>query len=108
MSSGLTEEEMRRALGLSSSSHSQSQNQAPTIAPSPKVEPERRLPPKAKARTPKLRVTLRVSKEFEGETTLFHHDAATLSRIDAEQQAVALAKKEKYRYFEVVDIKSIE
>lgn len=108
MSSEFTEEEMRRALGLSTPSPSQSQKQAPAMTQPTKAEPVHRPVTKVKARTPKLRVTLRVSKEFEGETKLFHHDADTLSRFDAEQQAVALAKREKYRYFDLVDIKAVE
>jgi hypothetical protein len=108
VSSEFTEEEMRRALGLSTPSSSQTQKQAPAMPQPAKVEPTHRPLAKSKAGIPKLRVTLRVSKEFEGETKLFHHDADTLSRFDAEQQAVALAKKEKYRYFELIEIKSVE
>lgn len=108
MSSGLTEEEMRRALGLDKFSPSTPSSLKTSIAPSPVTEPDRRPQPKAKARTPKLRVTLRVSKVFDGETELFHYEADTLSRFDAEQQAVAQAKRDKFRFFELVDIKAID
>lgn len=107
MSSGLTEDDMRRALGLDNAPvTTSSSNQVAAVPATQTVQPAHR--PKAKARTPKLRVTLRVSREFEGETTLFNHEADTLSRIDAEQQGRALAKKAKYRYAELVSITPIE
>jgi hypothetical protein len=110
MSSGFTEEEMRRALGLS-----ESPAKPPTTHPKPpapatttKVVPETKVVgSKPKPRSPRLRVTLLVSKEFEGETVEFIHDADTLSQFDAEQEAKKLAKKDKYRFFEVVSIKPI-
>jgi hypothetical protein len=49
-----------------------------------------------------------VTREFEGEETLFVHDASTLSRFDAEQSARRLAAQEKYRFFELVSIVSID
>lgn len=107
MSSGLTEDDMRRALGLDNAPiTTSSSNQVAAVPATQTAQPAHR--PKAKARTPKLRVTLRVSTEFEGETTMFTHDADTLSRIDAEQQGRALAKKAKYRYAELVSITPIE
>lgn len=66
-------------------------------------------PPKPKKRaTAGLRVTLRVTREFEGEETFFIHDENTLSRFDAEQLARKAATKEKYRFFELVSIAAIE
>jgi hypothetical protein len=106
MSSGFTEEEMRRALGLS-----ETPGKPPIIHPNPpatttKAAPEARaVGSKPKHRSPKLRVTLLVSKEFEGEAVEFIHDADTLSQFDAEQEAKKLAKKDKYCFFEVVSIK---
>ena len=109
MSSGLTEDDMRRALGLDNAPVTPSSSKQPAAVPAtPTAPPVSRPKAKAKSRTPKLRVTLRVSTEFEGETTLFTHDADTLSRIDAEQQGRALAKKAKYRYVELVSITPIE
>jgi len=106
MSSGFTEDEMRRALGLTAHS-SPSTPQA--TAPAAKEKSEARVAStKPKRRSPKLRVKLLVSKVFEGETVEFTHDADTLSQFDAEQEAKTLAKKEKYRFFEVVSIKPIE
>ena len=60
----------------------------------------------AKAFTPRLRVTLRVGNEFEGKTYEMIHEADTLSTLLAEQEAVKAAKK-KYRYVEVVSVKSM-
>ena len=111
MSSGLTEDDMRRALGLDNAPVTPSSSKQPAVVPAtPTAQPASRPKAKAKAkvRTPKLRVTLRVSTEFEGETTLFTHEADTLSRFDAEQQGRALAKKAKYRYVELVSITAIE
>lgn len=109
MSSGLTEDDMRRALGLDNAPVTPSSSKQPAAVPAtPTAPPAPRPKAKAKSRTPKLRVTLRVSTEFEGETTLFTHEADTLSRIDAEQQGRALAKKAKYRYAELVSITAIE
>ena len=109
MSSGLTEDDMRRALGLDNAPVTPSSSKQPAAVPAtPTAPPVSRPKAKAKSRTPKLRVTLRVSTEFEGETTLFTHEADTLSRIDAEQQGRALEKKAKYRYAELVSITPIE
>ncbi|MGV8917282.1 MAG: hypothetical protein ACOH2R_05715 [Pseudomonas sp.] len=60
----------------------------------------------AKAFTPKLRVTLRVGNEFEGEMQDMIHDADTLSTLLAEQEAVKAARK-KFRYVEVVSVNSM-
>lgn len=60
----------------------------------------------AKAYTPRLKVTLRVGNEFEGETYELIHEADTLSSLLAEQEAVKAAKK-KYKYVEVVSVKSM-
>ena len=106
MSSGFTEDEMRKALGLAAEHPTPPTPQTP--APAAKVNSEPRVVgSKPKSRSPKLRVTLRVSKEFEGETVEFTHDADTLSQFDAEQEAKTLAKKDKFRFFEVVSIKPI-
>jgi hypothetical protein len=60
----------------------------------------------SKAFTPRLRVTLRVGNEFEGNTFELIHEADTLSKLLAEQEAVKAARK-KFRYVEVVSIKSM-
>lgn len=118
MSTGLTEDDMRRALGLDVPSPATpapvepepTPEPAPAPAPAPVVvakEPPAPRP-KAKRLSPALLVTLRVTKEFEGEETLFVHEAKTLSSFDAEQEARKAAAKEKYKYFEVVSIKRVE
>lgn len=60
----------------------------------------------AKAFTPRLRVTLRVGNEFEGKTHELIHEADTLSKLQAELDAVKAARK-KFRYVEVVSVKSM-
>lgn len=116
MSTGLTEDDMRRALGLDVPSPAAPAPVEPELkpepapvpapAPVPKASPTPR--PKAKRLSPALLVTLRVTKEFEGDETLFVHEAKTLSTFDAEQEARKAAAKEKYKYFEVVSIKRVE
>ncbi|QGG78982.1 hypothetical protein [Pseudomonas syringae] len=53
---------------------------------------------------PKLLVTLRVGNEYEGSTELITHEADTLSRLQAEVDAMKIARK-KYRYVELVSVK---
>lgn len=78
----------------------------PVSSPTPQDKPVRRAV--SKPLSPRLRVTLRVTREFEGEEEVFVYDANTLSTIVAEQAAKNEAKKQKFRYFDVVSIKSIE
>ncbi|WP_347929181.1 hypothetical protein [Pseudomonas helvetica] len=61
---------------------------------------------KAKAFTPRLKVTLRVGNEFEGKMHELIHEADTLSSLLAEQDAVKSARK-RYKYVEVVSVKSM-
>ena len=103
MNTGLTEQEMRNALGLEIKVEAAPEEPEQTPV-STAVAPQR---PKKRASTG-LRVTLRVTREFEGEESLFVHDANTLSRFDAEQLARKAATKEKYRFFELVSIGAIE
>lgn len=49
---------------------------------------------------------MQVGNEFEGKTFELLHDADTLRNLLAEQEAVKLARK-KYRYVEVISVKSI-
>lgn len=92
------EETMRRALFGSAGASAPIE----TLAPPPAA------PPKVKRRSPKIRVTLRVSKEFEGKTELFIHEADTLSTLTAEIEAKAAAKLKKFKYFEVISVKPTE
>lgn len=107
MSENLNEEKMRLALfGPSARS-----KEAPAAVPEKKSATTSKIPPapkpKAKSQLPRLRVTLRVSKEFEGDTEVFVHDANTLSTISAEQEARTQAKKKKFRYFELVSVTTL-
>lgn len=110
MSSDLTEEEMRRA--LFGSTEPEEFPAPPTPKPLTEEVITTPLPPPAakkktaKAFTPRLRVTIRVGNEYEGEMHKFIHDADTLSSLLAEQEAVKSARK-KYKYVEVVSVKSM-
>ncbi len=110
MNPELTEDEMRRALFGNAEPASQV-----VVAPIPEPIPEvvfvKQASPAAKKKaakafTPRLRVTLRVSNEFEGKMFEFIHEADTLSKLLAEQEAVKVARK-KFRYVEVVSVKSM-
>ncbi|MDD1963770.1 hypothetical protein NPS29_00395 [Pseudomonas putida] len=79
----------------------------PTSALVPSPPPKPRTKKKAaKAFTPRLRVTMQVGNQFEGKTYDLIHVADTLSTLLAEQEAVKMARK-KYRYVEVVSVKSM-
>lgn len=108
MNAELSEEEMRFALfGTSTPSSQQSQHEEPevTIVSPPQFDTKARSV--AKPLSPRLRVTLHVTKVFEGAIEVFTYDANTLSTLIAEQEAKNEAKKKKFKYFEVVSIKSI-
>lgn len=110
MTPELTEEEMRRALFGAAAPASPAD--APVVhEPEPEIVFTKPAVPAtkkktAKAFTPRLRVTLRVGNEFEGKTFELIHEADTLSKLLAEQEAVKAARK-KFRYVEVVSIKSM-
>lgn len=111
MSSELTEEEMRRA--LFGTPQPEEQVSAPRVSEHvPEVVPKKpatahQVKKKtAKAFTPRLKVTLRVGNEFEGKMTELIHEADTLSSLLAEQEAVRAARK-KYKYVELVSVKSM-
>lgn len=110
MSPELTENEMRHALFGDSEQLTQDnahsvQKPLPNIVDtqSTKAVDKKKV---AKAFTPRLRVTLRVGNEFEGRTYEMVHEADTLSTLLAEQDATKAARK-KFRFVEVVSIKSI-
>jgi len=48
-----------------------------------------------------------VSKVYEGDIDVFVHDSNSLSKLVAEQEAKAAAKKKKYKYLELVSVESI-
>lgn len=110
MSPELTEEEMRRALFGAPTSPTPSVAPAPS-EPVPEVVIATAAKPATKKKTataftPRLRVTLRVGNVFEGETQEITHEADTLSKLLAEQEATKLARK-KFKYVEVISVKPI-
>lgn len=110
MNTGLTEEEMRRA--LFGSPAPAPQIAAPTAPlPTPGIAPAQPAKPQPKKKAAKvftswLQVTMQVSNEFEGKTFELIHEADTLSTLLAEQEAVKVARS-KYRYVEVISVKSM-
>ncbi|WP_449101069.1 hypothetical protein [Pseudomonas veronii] len=104
MNPELTEEDMRRALFCSPASAEQiSVTPVEAHAQPVNLHQKKKV---AKAFTPRLKVTLRVGNEFEGQTCEMIHEADTLSTLLAQQEAVRIAKK-KYRYVEVLSVKSM-
>lgn len=102
----MTEEEMRHALFGSKGAVEPAM--IPPIQPHavvvvPSIAANKRNE-KAKSFTPKLKVTLRVGNEFEGETELFIYEADTLSTLQAEMDAMKVARK-RYRFIELVSVK---
>jgi hypothetical protein len=93
MSTELSEEEMRRALfgaeePFAPSSVTTKAELVPEVVftkPAATQTPKKKP---AKAFTPRLRVTLRMGNEFEGKTFELIHEADTLSKLLAEQEAV--------------------
>lgn len=101
MTLDLSEEEMRRALFGTSTSASAPIEKPPTpeaFKPIPEKTAERKLS------SPKLRVTLKVSKVFEGDEELFSYDASTLSTLLAEQEARSAARKKRFKYIELISV----
>lgn len=104
-----TEEEMRQALfGDAEISPPVSTDPVEGIQPDVAAAAVSKVAKKkiSKAFTPRLLVTLRVSNEFEGRTLEIVHEADTLSTLLAEQEATKAARK-KFRYVEVVSVKSM-
>jgi hypothetical protein len=110
MNQELTEAEMRRAL------FGNTEVCVPIIVPTeqepvadvvilPVSNPEakKKAP---KAFTPRLKVTLQVGNQFEGDRLELIHEADTLSTLLAEQEATKAARK-KYKYVEVISVKSM-
>ncbi len=113
MSTGFTEDEMRRALGLDlPAAAPAAPAPVPAAPPAPTIDtpviakPAPRAP--VKRRGPVLRVTMQVSKVFDGEETLFVHDSTLLSRFDAEQEAKKALAKAGYKYFVVDSIVQVD
>ncbi|MBV4483881.1 hypothetical protein [Pseudomonas khavaziana] len=110
MNAKFTEEEMRRAL------FGEVEPTAPVANSLRKgVVPENAAGTSVKATTKKffkgftpsrLKVTLRVGNEFEGEMHELVYEADTLSSLVAEQGATKAARK-KFRFVEVVSVVSM-
>ena len=97
MNTELMEDEMRRALfGDSEPSapaiNSGVQDTVPDVVIVQSVKTARKQAV-SKGFTPRLRVTLRVGNEFEGEMHELVHKADTLSSLVAEQEATKTARK---------------
>lgn len=97
MNTELMEDEMRRALFGDSEPcapaiNSDVQDTVPDVVI---IQPVKAAKKKtvSKGFTPRLRVTLRVGNEFEGETHEMIHEADTLSSLVAEQEATKTARK---------------
>lgn len=91
MTEELTEEQMRHALFGGSNLGSQVEKST--------------VMSKAKTARSRLRVTLSVGNEYEGEMFEFVYDADTLSTLLAEQEATKAARK-KYRFVELVSVRA--
>ncbi len=104
MTMNLTEEEMRQALFGLAPSTPDAVNEVHAVKPAvhAPVKPFLRKPS-----SPRLRVTLKVTKTYEGEEEMFSYDANTLSSLIAEQEARSAAKKQRYKYFELVSIVAV-
>jgi hypothetical protein len=61
---------------------------------------------KSRSSSPKVRVTLHVTKGFEGDVEVFI-ESSTLSTLLAEQEAKQAAKKKKFKYIEVISVTQI-
>ena len=104
------EEEMRRALFGSAEVSTPiiplpPKEPTPSIVIAPAAKPASKKKV-TKAFTPRLRVTLKVGNIFEGETHEITHEADTLSKLLAEQEATKLARK-KFKYVEVISVQSM-
>jgi hypothetical protein len=106
MTNDLTEAEMRRALFGSAEISKPIKTPAVDDEISKVVIVPATAAPKKKkvvGYIPRLKVTLQVGNEFEGEMQTMAHEVDTLSTLLAEQEATKAARK-KFRYVEVVSI----
>ncbi|WPP02438.1 hypothetical protein SFA35_25045 (plasmid) [Pseudomonas sp. HR96] len=109
----LTEEDMRQALFGAAQApapqvtiHDPMAHIPDVVIVPPAVATAGRKKKRGGAFTLRMRVTLQVGNVFEGATQAYVHEADTISRLLAEQEAVKVARK-KYRYVEVVSVMAI-
>lgn len=110
MNTELIEDEMRRALfgdpePSAPATHPNAQDTASDVVIVQPVTVAKKKPA-SKGFTHRLRVTLRVGNEFEGEMHEMVHEGDTLSSLLAEQEGTKTARK-KFRFVEVVSVKSM-
>jgi len=109
MNTELMEDEMRGALFGDSEPSTPAINSdvQDTVTDVVIVQPGKAARKKAvsKGFTSRLKVTLRVGSEFEGETHQMVHEADTLSLLVAEREATKTAKK--FRFVKVVSVTSM-
>ena len=96
MGADITEQEMRRALGLDSNPLEPKQAVAVAVA----TKMNRPL-------SPKLRVTLTV-KKGNGLAERFVHDADTLSQFEAIEQAKKAAKGKKLTFWAMIGVEQVD
>ncbi|KWS74874.1 hypothetical protein [Pseudomonas amygdali] len=117
MSNYLTEEQMRAALfGTPVSKPAEpiaSESLAAPVHVEPPASPSRSkakapvVPSKRKSLYPKIRVTLHVTKIYEGDVDVFIHDSGNLSTLVAQQEAKVAAQKKGYKYIEVHSVEQV-
>lgn len=103
----LTEEQMRIVLFGSASPMAREATAEIPIVPQPTPSAQNSKVPTPRSSSPRLRVTLHATKEFEGDVEVLVHESSTLSTLLAEQEAKQAAKKKKFKYFDVVSVVQI-
>lgn len=103
----LTEEQMRIALFGSATPSAHEEASKRPLAAQSSLPVAKQTAAKSRSSSPKVRVTLHVTKEFEGDVEVFIHESSTLSTLLAEQEAKQAAKKKKFKYIEVISVTQI-
>lgn len=98
---------MRIALFGSATPPAREEASKPPVASQPTSPIAKSKAGKSRSSSLNLRVTLHVTKEFEGDIEVFVHESSTLSTLLAEQEARQAAKKKKFKYIDVVSISQI-
>ncbi|KZL39466.1 hypothetical protein VT47_09850 [Pseudomonas syringae pv. syringae] len=103
----LTEEQMRLALFGSATPPAHEEARKRPVAAQASLPVAKPKAAKSRSSSPRVRVTLHVTKEFEGDVEVFIHLSSTLSTLLAEQEAKQAAKKKKFKYIEVISVTQI-